>query len=480
MKIDNIRNILENAHIIQNEETYYQFAGLKYNPAIIQEISKLKIQGCRLFLKSFDTPRELFLSSLESLAEDKTKSLERELHEIRNKKLVDKRYRIEDNCVNWSNWRQFNAIETNHNYRKNVFDCFIEKTELIKPVIEKRFNKIRSIYEYDGGMNPLHGYLESEGVSYNKLKEFVENLANSTSKLFNERLVALSNKIFDRNPEYYDDFYYFRNRVFKDISDEFAKANPISTVIKTLRDLRMNVKKISFDSEDRKNKYPSPICFFIHIPSDIRILYREESPYFDFQGCFHESGHAMHATSISPSLEYEKKYHIPMGINEISSIFLERLTRNQKYLKKQLKISNKGKLDKIIELNNFMELFFVTFYSANSLTKMDFWVNKRSIENTNKIYSSMMKKYTNIEMPGQYWMLHHIMPESIMYVPSYLLAAVRAAELEKKIEELYGENWWESEEAGKYLRSMMKDGANINLQEFSKLDSRVFLKEITR
>ena len=34
-------------------------------------------------------------------------------------------------------------------------------------------------------------------------------------------------------------------------------------------------------------------------------------------------------------------------------------------------------------------------------------------------------------MPGQYWMLRHIMPESIMCVPSYLLAAVRAAELEK-------------------------------------------------
>lgn len=59
-------------------------------------------------------------------------------------------------------------------------------------------------------------------------------------------------------------------------------------------------------------------------------------------------------------------------------------------------------MDKIIELNNFMELFFVTFYSANSLTKMDFWMNKRSIENTNKLYSSMMKKYTSMEMPGQY------------------------------------------------------------------------------
>ncbi len=103
MKIDNIRNILENAHIIQTEETYYQFAGLKYNPTIIQEILKLKIQGCRLFLKLLDTPRELLLISLESLAEDKTKSLEREVHDIRNKKLVDKRYRIEDNYVNRSN-----------------------------------------------------------------------------------------------------------------------------------------------------------------------------------------------------------------------------------------------------------------------------------------------------------------------------------------------------------------------------------------
>ena len=50
----------------------------------------------------------------------------------------------------------------------------------------------------------------------------------------------------------------------------------------------------------------------------------------------------------------------------------------------------------------------------------------------------MMKKYTSMEMPGQYWMLHHIMPESIMYVPSYLLAAVRAAELEKKLKNYTG------------------------------------------
>lgn len=136
-------------------------------------------------------------------------------------------------------------------------------------------------------------------------------------------------------------------------------------------------------------------------------------------------------------------------------------------------------LDKIIELNKFMELFFIVFYSANSLTKMKFWADNLSIEETNKKYSEVINKHTGIEMPGQYWMLHHIMPESIMYVPSYLLAAVRAAELERKIEEKFGQNWWELKEVGTYLKSLMEEGANINLSEFSKLDSQIFLKEIT-
>jgi hypothetical protein len=62
MKIDNIRNILENAYVIQTEETFLQFAGLEFDSSIIEEVTKIKIQGCQLFLKRFDSPRELFLA----------------------------------------------------------------------------------------------------------------------------------------------------------------------------------------------------------------------------------------------------------------------------------------------------------------------------------------------------------------------------------------------------------------------------------
>jgi len=65
-----------------------------------------------------------------------------------------------------------------------------------------------------------------------------------------------------------------------------------------------------------------------------------------------------------------------------------------------------------------------------------------------------------------------------MYVPSYLLAAVRAIELDNYMKNRFGEEWWREKEAGKDLREIMKPGARIDLSIFSKLDSNVFLIEI--
>jgi len=150
--------------------------------------------------------------------------------------------------------------------------------------------------------------------------------------MFEEQIVTISKRMLGRSVEYLDDFYYFRNRIFNEISFEFEQADPILSVTNTLSHLGMDTSKIFYDIVDRKNKYPSPICFFVKIPSDIRILYRKESPYFDFQACYHESGHTMHATSIRPDLEYETKYHIPTGITETFSIFFDRLSRNKSFL----------------------------------------------------------------------------------------------------------------------------------------------------
>lgn len=469
----------EQIYVAESDERYKQYAGLRHSEQVIERLAELKSASAKMFLDNFSKPRELFLSSIESVAESSTKKLELKLYSLRNKAIVSKQ-RFAGSPVNWSTWRQFNSKEKDSKKRKQVYDEFIKKTRYISPVIRKRFDTIGDVYEKYSNkkLDPLGGYLENEKFTYSQLVDFVRSMGRQAKKPLRETLAEMSKKVLGRPAEYYDDFYFFRNRVYADLEGRFAGVDPPSQVKRTLQEMQFDLSYIQFDTEDRKDKYPSPICFFVQVPTDVRVLYKSESPYFDLQGCYHEMGHAVHATSIDPAAEYFDRYGFPMGVAEIFSIFLERLTKNRRYLS-SLGVSDQKVLDEIVARNNFMELFFVTFYTANSLMKAEFWRRGLSVEKASGLYARLIKEYTGLEMPGQYWMLHHILPDAIMYVPSYLIASVRAAELERHLQNRFGEEWWTQKEAGAEIREIMKPGAKIDLMAFSKMDAGLFMKEIT-
>ena len=470
----------------ETNEQYLQFAGYDYDKKNIENLSKMKFLISEIFVRSFSKPRILFLSSIENISESKTKTLELKLHDLRGTKIKSRCFKFNGKQVNWNNWRQFNSCENDNKNRKIVFDEFIKKTKYISPVINLRFKRIREIYSNFSDkinensrktFNPLDGYLISEKITFSELRTLVSELGQRARARFQSELNCGS-KLIGKDPEYYDDFYFFRNSIFSGIEKSFLKINPVTTVKKTLRSIGFDFSKIHFDTNDRPNKYPSPICFFVKVPSDIRVLYKNESPYFNLQSCYHETGHAMHASSINPDLNYWEKYKFPMGIAEIFSILIERLTKNPLYLK-DIGITSDKVLCELVSKNNFMELFFVVFYTANSLMKMEFWNRNLTIYETSRLYEKLIKKYMGLEVPGEYWMLHHILPESIMYVPSYMLAAIRAAELERYLINRFGERWWNDPVAGKKIKEVMSKGGTINLNEFSKLDQNIFMKEIT-
>ena len=475
----------EQIYVSETDEEYKQYAGLEYNEKLIENLAELKISNSRIFIEFFSEPRELLLGSIEDIAYSKTKRLELKLHHIRNTKIVSANNVFKGSPVNWSNWRQFNSVEENHERRKDVFDEFIAKTHYITPIVVKRFSLIKEVYRDLGekyGLDPVTSYLEQEKISYGELVEFIKSMGQRAKRPFQEALSEVSRSILGRQPEYYDDFYFFRNKVYSDIDKNFTRINPVNEVKKILSDMEFDLSKIHFDTEDRKNKYPSPVCFFVRIPTDIRVLFKRETPIFDFQACFHETGHAIHASSVDPNIEYWNKYRTSMGITEIFSTFLERMTKRSTYVRSLTDSANIDGIvmDKLIARTHLMELFFVTFYTANSLMKMEYWRQNLSADQACEVYSRLIKEYTGMEVPGEYWLLHHIMPESIMYVPSYLLAAVRAAELESFLRDRFGDVWWKEKDSGKRLREIMKPGAAIDLSTISRLDSSKFLDEITQ
>jgi hypothetical protein len=67
----------ERIYVAEMDERYRQHAGLKYNERAIEQLAEMRSVSARTFLGSFSR-RELFLSSVENIADSSTKKLELE------------------------------------------------------------------------------------------------------------------------------------------------------------------------------------------------------------------------------------------------------------------------------------------------------------------------------------------------------------------------------------------------------------------
>jgi hypothetical protein len=357
-----------------------------------------------------------------------------------------------------------------------VFDEFVGKAGLITPTIKGIFSKSREV-ERQYGTSPLELYLQLEGLELDQLKDLVRTLGRAAKKPFTELLEHYSQELSGRSAEYYDDLYYFRGKIFEPLDPAFKNYSPVTEPERVLAKLGFPIKRLQTDAEERPGKHTSPVCFGIQIPNDVRLLVRPVKPFTDMESSFHEHGHGMHFISISDDAPYWDKYTIPNGVAELFSTLIERLMRKRAFLTRQFKVS-KEVAENALERTRFMELYFLTFYAANSLMKIEFWEENLSMEQANDRYERCTDEFMGIRLPGKYWQLHHVMPDFDLYSPSYMVAAVRAAELDRKLESLFGANWWTDKRAGNYIRALARDGASIKLSRFSKLDTGTYLKPL--
>lgn len=465
----------ENIHTASAKEYFKMEVGLKYSKQKIAHFETASEKHAQVFLKNFKEPRQLFLSCLNSIASAKTYKLTLALHDARKKKICSTRFKFQNKPVCWTNWRQF-VTDADDKSRKAVFDEFVSKVPKISHLIKQNFD-VRAKVLQDYGESPLNLYLEEHKLSLAQLKNVLEQLGEGSKKLFSSEWQFFSQKFLKRSPEYYDDFYFMRNKVFEDLVSGFKKINGLREIVKTSKALGFSDKFISVDAVNRPNKYPSPFCTFIKIPTDIRVSYKVENPLNTATAIYHEFGHALHASSINQNLHYWTRTILSDGLCETFSMFFEALLCDEAYLVNHLNLPQDFARE-LIRRIKFTELYSIAFYVANSFFKIAYWEKSLSFDAANAEYSKQIKRWMNMDLPGEYWQLHHILPEHLMYVPSYMLANIRAYEIKNSLAQKFGVEWWNNLSAGVELRRLMSAGADSDAADFSKLNVKPFLEEL--
>jgi len=457
-----------------SEQYYNQYAGLTYDRELMKQLAHQLTEISKEFLEKFTEPRSMYLASIQTIADAERLEVELDFHDQRMEKISTEKHQIDGKKVNWGNWRQFNSQTDDAKMRKEVFDEFIAKAPTIAHFVQKRMNITKEVYKgYD--LTPLDSYLELEQISYNDLTNLLQKLGDGAKQTFLTTAEHFAPKVLHKTKiEYYDDFYTWRGRIYQPLSKYLEEKKPLNEVLQLLTNLGFNPSAIKVDDKDRPNKSPSASCWGIQIPNDIRILYRKVSPFTDFGSLFHEFGHGIHGKSGNPEDSVWKRYIVPMSVAETFSMLIESVAESPLFLRQDLKLEENA-VKEIVDRVRFMNLTFLTFYAANSIMKMEFWKYNYTIDQAAKRWQELTKRFF-IETPGNYWILHHVMPNYDMYSPSYVIAAVRVATIKEKLAQDYGEIWWRKRAAGRFIEQLAQTRGDFDIKTW-KLNPDAYLNE---
>lgn len=445
-----------------SEQRYNQRAGLPFDKELMKHLSEQLTVVCQEFLRDFSEPRSMYLESISTIAAARRLDVELEFEEARMAKISTDRYDVAGRRLNWGSWRQFNSATDDFNKRKEVFDDFISKAPSIADLVEKRMAVSGNVYaEYR--MTPLDSYLEFEQMTFDELRDFLTRLGDGAREPFLKAAKHYAPEVLGKKEvEYYDDYYTWNGRIFRPLSRYFEGLSPLERVQSFLVRWGFNPSKVKVDDEDREKKSPSAFCFGIQVPNDVRVVYRKVSPFSDFGSVFHEFGHGIHGISGDPNDPVWKRYIIPRSVAETFSMLNESMLDTPEFLREDLGLLDEAVRD-VLDRRRFMDLAFLTFYAANSVMKMEFWRNHYTVEQAARRWQELTKRFF-IEVPGYYWVLHHIMPNYDMYSPSYVIAAVRVEAIRKRLAEDFGEKWWKKREAGAFIRNLAQARGEFDIK----------------
>jgi hypothetical protein len=262
----------------------------------------------------------------------------------------------------------------------------------------------------------------------------------------------------------------------------FPKENLVSNMKKTLLGLGIDLDKqkaLTLDTEERPKKEPRAATYPVSIPDDIRINLKPIGGQDDYDGFAHEMGHAQHALA-SKETGFEFNYLGNNTVTETYAFLMEYLMDDPNYLKEHFKFTPEDLKD-FIRYRGFIRLLMTRIYCGDFLYERYLYTNDPNLK----------EEYAKIEQPilGYQWVqidsLKYLLSGDHFYSADYLRAWFLEAQLKKVLQEKFGEKWFESPEAGDYLKSLWATSSRWTGDELvqqigvGKIDPKALKDEIT-
>jgi hypothetical protein len=308
---------------------------------------------------------------------------------------------------------------------------------------------------------------ELKGIPLDALARTCEEILSSTDSLYNALLRdILAHTLGLQQKEYYsyDAAALIRAQAF----DRYFPADSVIPLVsETYGSLGIDVgnqRNLNIDSTSRPTKNPRAACFAVEVPSDIRLTIKPAGGDDDVAALLHEMGHGEHYANTKEHA-FEFRYLGEPTVTEAYAFLSEYLLDNQAWLRIHVRMPVPVLKD-FIRFEAFHRLNYIRRYSAKFLYELRLHAGEGRLPS---LYAGLLSRASGwIPTPNDE-KRYLVDVDDNLYSAGYLRAWFLEAQLDRKLVQDFGTNWFEDRRAGEFLRSLWAYGDRLNGDELAHL-----------
>lgn len=261
----------------------------------------------------------------------------------------------------------------------------------------------------------------------------------------------------------------------------FPAEDMVPALRRTLAGLGIDLEaqeNVTLDTDSRPTKSPRAFCSTPRVPAEVYLVLPPIGGREDYATLFHEAGHAEHYGCTDPGLAFEFRHLGDNSVTESFAFLLEGLTASASWLEALLGIDGA----EAIEHARAARLVMLRRYSAKIAYEVELHGPSADLERMPERYAELLGAAIGVDWPRATWLSD---VDSGFYAACYLRAWALEVDWRTALTERFGEGWFESPDAGTWLRGLWSQGQRLDADRLladatgGKIDFARLARELT-
>jgi hypothetical protein len=247
-----------------------------------------------------------------------------------------------------------------------------------------------------------------------------------------------------------------------DLDDVFAADCLVGSFRDTLAGLGIDLgrqRNVHLDTESRPTKSPRAFCSTPRVPGEVYLVIAPHGGRDDYAALFHEGGHAQHYANTDPGLCFESRVLGDNSVTESFAFLLEHLVEDPGWLRRRLGAADP---EPHVAQARAAKLVLLRRYSAKLSYELELHGQGASLDALPARYEELLGDVLRIRWSRESW-LADVDPG--FYAACYLQAWALETRWRAALVELHGEAWFESPDAGEWLRALWRRGQELDASD---------------